>query len=156
MLECYNYSSNCLDVHHVLDFNFDRAIVHNSEQVSGLLSLNLSPKNNAPLITTYPRINPTGIDILFSKEEHKYRFNQFWDITDDRGEFSTARRMIWNTLPNGYIRNINQNYVNYNKNPFERKKFRHYINKTLLIRRISGSHKMLLKLFNNKNTISFR
>jgi hypothetical protein len=62
-------------------------VIYNTEQCSGLLKLNLTPKNNAPLLTQYPQINPTNIQILYSKEENKYRFNQFWDTTKDRGEF---------------------------------------------------------------------
>jgi hypothetical protein len=156
MLEVYNFDTNCMDAHHVLDFNFDRAIVHNTEQISGELRLNLNPKEAATQILNYPQINASSIDILYSKEEHKYRFNQFWDITDDRGEFTTVRRIPWSTDPNGYIRNINQNYVNYNKSSFEHKKFRHYVHKILLSRQVSGNNKMLLKLFNNKTTLSPR
>ena len=77
MMEVYAYDDNCDDRFHVLDFNFDEAVVYNSEQCSGLLKLNLSPKNNAPELVTYPRINFADIDILYDKEEQKYRFNQF-------------------------------------------------------------------------------
>lgn len=87
-LEVYKYKyDNCYDRFHVLDFNFDEAVIYNTEQCSGLLKLNLTPKNNAPLLTQYPQVNPTNIQILYSKEENKYRFNQFWDTTKDRGEF---------------------------------------------------------------------
>jgi hypothetical protein len=156
ILECYKYSTNCLDYHHLLDENFDRAIVYNTEQISGDLRLNISPKNNPYLINTYPTINTNSIDILFSKEEQKYRFNQFWDITNDRGEFTGVFTPMWVTEPNGYIRNINTTYVNYNKEATERKKFRHYINKVVLKKIVSGSSKFLLKLSNNKLLASFR
>jgi hypothetical protein len=89
-LECYRRSTNvCIDQHHVLDYNFDQAIVYNSEQVSGYLNLNLYPKNDVNLSLQYPKLNANqaSYDILFSKEENKYRFNQFWDITRDRDEF---------------------------------------------------------------------
>ena len=123
-MEAYKYSDNCYDRFHVLDYNFDEAIIYNSEQCSGLLDLNLSPKNNAPEITTYPKINPTSISILFSKEEQKYRFNQFWDITADRGEFNpAAERMIFNTAANGYVRELNAVNLDYNKAATQRKKF---------------------------------
>jgi len=41
------------------------------------------------------------------KEEQKYRFNQFWDVTRDRGEFSNAEQEIFITRLNGYIRDLN-------------------------------------------------
>lgn len=155
-LEVYKYAPNCFDRFHVLDFNFDEAVIYNSEQCSGLLRLNLSPKNNPFGIVAYPIVNPTFIDILFSKEEQHYRFNQFWDITDDRGEFTTAERMIWNTEPNGYVKVLNPINLNYNKAELQRKKFRHYTNTVLLRRRVSGNRKMLVLITNNKNLFSPR
>lgn len=89
-LEVYKYNQeNCYDRFHVLDFNFDSAVIYNTEQCSGTLKLNLSPKNNAPAILGYPFYNSATVanEILYSKEENKYRFNQFYDITRDRGEF---------------------------------------------------------------------
>ena len=86
-MECYKSTDLDVNKFHVLDYNFDRAYIYNTEQVSGELRLNLQPKNDPVGRTQYPVVNPTSIDILYSKEEQKYRFNQFWDITDDRGEF---------------------------------------------------------------------
>lgn len=147
MMEVYKYEDNCDDRFHVLDFNFDEAVVYNSEQCSGLLRLNITPKNNAPAILNFPTINSTSIDILFAKEEHKYRFNQFWDITDDRGEFNpTAERTIFNTQPNGYIKDLNPANLNYTKFALERKKFRHYKNTVLLRRNVSGNRNMIIAL----------
>ena len=146
-MEVYRYGDNCDDRFHVLDFNFDEAIIYNTEQCSGLLRLNLKPKNNAPGILNYPQINAADIDILYSKEEQKYRFNQFWDITDDRGEFNPqAQRTIFITQPNGYIKDLNLNNLNYSKFALERKKFRHYKNTVLLRRRVSGSNNIIVSL----------
>lgn len=170
IMEVYHYANNCRDRFHVLDFNFDEAVIYNTEQCSGLLRLNLTPKNNAPMIVQYPQVNLTFIDILFSKEEQKYRFNQFWDITDSRGEFpigspyppptpnvgTQAERIIWNTAANGYVRNLNPANLNYSKDPLQRKKFRHYANFVLLRRRVSGDRKILVMIANNKNLYSPR
>ena len=145
------------DRFHDLDWNFDEAVVYNSEQVSGLLTLDLTPKNNIVLLNQYPIINnPTDIQILYSKEEQKYRFNQFWDITEDRGEFTGVERPIWITTLNGYIKDLNQANLNYLKAAMQHKKFRHYYNMVLLRKNVSGDRKMLLKLNNSKMNISFR
>lgn len=157
IMEVYKYSSNCHDRFHVLDFNFDEAVVYNTEQVSGLLKLNLTPKNNLPMFLQYPRVNLNDIDILYSKEENKYRFNQFWDVTSDRGEFNpSAQRMIWNTSSNGYVKTLNPNNITYNKQFTERKKFRHYTTSVFLRRKVSGDRKILVMLTNNKNLYSPR
>jgi hypothetical protein len=178
MLEAYRrVGDNCVDQYHLLDYNFDQAIVYNSEQVSGYLNLNLYPKNNVTLANQYPQITANSINILFSKEENKYRFNQFWDITRDRGEFPinsnypptgpvipgttildgpTEARNIWTTQPNGYIRDLNNLNLNYNKNELQRKRFRHYLNFLTLSKAVSGDVNMILKIVNSKNTYSPR
>ena len=189
ILECYKRSEyNCFDQYHVLDFNFDRALVYNSEQVSGYLNLNIFPKNNVTLSLQYPKLNPSivvdptylavpGYDILFSKEENKYRLNQFWDITKDRAEFpNTAgyppqgplvpgttqllgnydERQIWETGPSGYKRILNQANLDYTKPLLQRKKFRHYLNFLSLSRMVSGNVNMILKISNVKEQISMR
>jgi len=160
-LESYVYKGDlyngCSDDRwHDLDFNFDEAIIHNSEQISGLLKLNLSPKEDPYGILQYPIINPGDIQILYSKEEQKYRFNQFWDITDDRGEFNNIQRSQFITQLNGYIKDLNAANLNYSKESLQHKKFRHYYNKVLLRRRVSGDRKMLMKLVNSKLNYSFR
>jgi hypothetical protein len=159
ILEAYVYSADGYDRFHMLDHNFNKAIVYNSEQVSGDLRLNLHPKNNPALAMQYPIINPTSVDILYSKVENKYRFNQFWDVTRDRGEYSGFITQMWDTQANGYISLLNPNNLNYAKSPFERKKFRHYVNKLRLIRENAPGQnnvKMFYKINNMKETISPR
>jgi hypothetical protein len=157
-LECYTYRTDGLDTYHVLDHNFDHAVISNTEQVSGQLNLNIMPKNNAPALVNYPIVNLNSIDILYSKVEQKYRFNQFWDITRDRGEYTypNVQQPIWNTELNGYIRTLNANNLNYQKPAFQHKKFRHYTSYVLLYRNVSGPVKMLFRLSTNKNLNSPR
>lgn len=157
-MEAHIYNNDESDFYHVLDYNFDHAIIYNSEQVSGVLILNNTPKNSVSGRLLYPIINPTSIDILFDKEEQKYRFNQFWDITADRGEYTypNVQRPIWETEPNGYIRSLNPANLNYNKLEFQRKKFRHYATHVVMYKNVSNNVKMLMKLSNNKNLLSVR
>lgn len=145
-LECYKYDSSGINKYHLLDFNFDHATISNTEQVSGVLNLVLKSKNDPLAMLTYPRINPTSIDINYTKEEQKYRFSQFWDITDDRGEFTNAQRVIWLNDSNGYTRTLNPANLNYQKNSFQRKKFRHYLTKCSLVRAVSGNINMIMKV----------
>jgi hypothetical protein len=161
----------------VLDYNFDKAIMFNSEQVSGYLNLNIFPKNNVALSQEYPKVNGSSVDILVSKEEQKYRFNQFWDVTKNRGEFpdgsgypptgplipDTTRLLgnyeetqIWNTQANGYIQVLNPVNLNYNKDELQRKKFRHYNNFVKLIKDNPQDVNMILKFVNMKSLNSPR
>ena len=180
VLECYRREKRyCTDQFHVLDYNFDKLVIHNTEQISGYLNLNIFPKNNIALSLSYPQlnINNNSFDILFSKEENKYRVNQFWDITKDRGEFPNGsgyppqgplipgtttllgnypENMLWITEANGYKKAINPQAVNYNKSLLQRKKFRHMVNFMYLSKTDSRDTNMILKLFNSKNQYSLR
>jgi hypothetical protein len=155
-MECYRYAENCYDRHHELNHNFDHAIIFNSEQVSGLLNLVHNDGLNPKFSQQYPIVNLNSIDILFTKEENKYRFNQFWDITNDRGEFTAVRRNIWNTQPNGYIRDLNPANLNYQKPVNDQKKFRHTNVSVRLIKRIVGSVEMVVDLILTKKVNSPR
>ena len=156
LLEAYRFYNDCKDRFHILDQNFDQAIIYNSEQVSGLLNLTLKSKTNPVQMLSYPQIGTNGIAIQYSKEENKYRFNQFWDITKDRGEFSGASLPMFNHAASGYKFDINPLYINYNKPVLERKKFRHHVGKVFLRRNVSGDIKFLFKLSNQKVQPSYR
>lgn len=145
-LEAFKYGENCYDRYHVLNFNFNKAIVFNSEQVSGILNLIHDNGLNPEFSLKYPKINFASIDILYSKEEQKYRFNQFWDIVKDRGEFSNTEELIWNTEANGYVQNLNPANLDYNKAQDQQKKFRHHNVQVRLIRENVGNVEMVVSL----------
>ena len=155
-LDVYKYYNDGKDFNHILDENFDRAVIFNSEQNSGLLKLNLKTKNDPLTLLTYPVVNIDSIDIQFSKEENKFRFNQFYDVTADRGEFTNNTVPMWITAADGYHKIINPAYVDYAKQPLQHKKFRHYGNKIILRKNISNDKKMILKFVNNKYLLSPR
>jgi hypothetical protein len=179
-LECYRRNAgSCIDQHHVLDYNFDQAVVYNTEQVSGYLNLNLYPKNDINLSLQFPKLNGNlaSYDILFSKEEQKYRFNQFWDITKNRDEFpigsnypptgpvipgttilqgNYSSENTWVTAQNGYTRVLNPLNMDYDKPELQRKKFRHYLNFLNLRREQCNDVNMILKFSNLKNQYSAR
>jgi hypothetical protein len=150
LLEAYRYKENGQDKFHVLDFNFDRAIVYNSEQISGLLRLNIKDRKNPIADLQYPIVSAVGMGILYSKEEQKYRFNQFWDITKDRGMYTTNEYNLIETSPNGYVWNVNPVAVDYFKVPEQNKRFRHNVNKVFLRRNVSGDTKINFKTINTK------
>ena len=104
--------------------------------------------------------NPDSFTVakeILNKEENKYRFNQFWDITKNRGEFPPGFNLpMFNTEANGYIYPINPLYVNYNKPVLERKKFRHNANKVFLRRFVSGNNKFLFKISKPSSNLNLR
>jgi hypothetical protein len=156
LLECFVFYDGCEDRHHVLDFNFDRAMIFNSEQHSGVLRLLPKPKNNPYALLDTPAMNVNAVDTFYTKEENKYRINQFFDLTRNRSEFDDQFIPMWDHAPDGYHRVVNGRYVTYSKAPLQRKKFRHYLNRALLRRVKCGAVKMLLKVVGSKHLGSSR
>ena len=136
-------------------------------------------KNNITESLKYPKLgsNINSYDILVSKEEQKYRFNQFWDITKDRAEFpidsnypptgpvipgttilqgNYESQNTWVTPQNGYKRILNADNMDYSKPELQQKKFRHYTNFVTLTRKECNDINMILKIINTKNQISQR
>ncbi len=158
LLEVYHYKNFGRDRFHMHHENFSHLIVHNTEQMSPLLALNYSSGNPEQNIL-FPKKNDTNLvtfDVLFSKEENKYRVNQFWDMVKDRGEFTLAENHLFPTDESGYRQVINPVAIDMNKPEEQRKKFRHYFNKFRLIKSISGKNKFITKLYNIKKLLSVK
>jgi len=153
-LECFKYFDD--DRFHILDENFDRAVIYNSEQCSGLLKLIPREYNRPFLILNYPKVTSNGVEIEVSKQEQKYRFNQFWDMTKNRGQFTTNWRTIFKTQTNGYKKILNSNNLDYTKTSSNKKKIRHNSTALILRKNVSGNVKMLLLLTRQKQIKSFR
>ena len=149
---------NQWDYFHVLDTTFDQALLFNSEQISGWLHLNPIIRNQVSQQFLYPFYNSgtTQYEIKLDKVEQKYRFNQFWDITKDRGEYSGAQNLLMTTQSNGYMFSINSNSVDYFKPQTQRKKLRHKSSKVHLQRNVSGNNKITLHFSDTKQTKSPR
>lgn len=151
-LEIYKYAPNCVDRYLYLDENFDEAVIYNNEQCSGLLKLIKRSLENPFGDLGYPIFNGTAIEVLFSKVENKYRFNMFADMTDDRGEFTNARRMIWSTDSSGYKKVLNTINLDYNKDVLQQKRFRGYTCSVFFRKKVSGDKKFVM-LFSKNNVL---
>lgn len=157
-MEVGKYFNRGQDFHHVLDDNFDYMVISNSEQISGNLHLNLQKKNSMLDALQYPKINTpfNQIEVAYSKEEQKYRVNQFWDVTKDRGEFTNFNYPLWVTASNGYVKTINPQAVNLLKKDTQRKKFRNLYHKIMLTKTNPEDKKYIFKLNNSKENLSQR
>lgn len=63
---------------------FNKAIVYNNQQSSGLLELKIKPKNNLKNYMTYPMYNLLSKTILYTKSDNFYQYNSFWSIVKDK------------------------------------------------------------------------
>lgn len=153
--EGYTYKNNCQDKFHTPYENFDKLIIHNSEQISGLLTPVL--ESDDPYANeNYPIFNGTGYDILFSKNEQKFRISQFDDLTRDRGEISGNQFALFFSHGSGYKRIVNPGAIDFSKEAQQRKNFRHHTNFFWFSKSIVGPIKLICKFFNTKLTMSPR
>jgi len=63
---------------------FNRTVIYNDQQSSGVLELVPKPLNNLKAYLSYPIYNTDSKTILFSKRDNFYQYNTFWDITKDK------------------------------------------------------------------------
>jgi len=63
---------------------FNKAVVYNGQQSSGILELVPKPVGNMKEYLTYPRYNDSSKSILWTKVDNKYNYNTFWSMVKDK------------------------------------------------------------------------
>ncbi len=63
---------------------FNKTILYNDQQSSGVLELVPKPINNLKAYLSYPIYNSDSKTILFSKRDNFYQYNTFWDVVKDK------------------------------------------------------------------------
>jgi hypothetical protein len=153
--QAFTYQNNCSDAYHNMYETYNRALIYNSEQISGWLNLLQKNKNSAYEAIQYNRspFNSVtqGFDIYIDKREQKFRFNKFKDITKDR---LTLQQSLIQTHLNGYTFNLNPEVVDYTKHLSLCGKIRHTQSKLYLEKTVSGSTKHIFYLTNINQTKS--
>lgn len=69
----------------VNDIFFNKAILYNNQQSSGLRNLVMKPKGNIAAYIGYPKSNTASIDILVTKSNNFYNYNSIWDVVPNKG-----------------------------------------------------------------------
>ncbi len=152
--EAYQYRNECRDRYHNYTETFNRAIVYNTEQTSGLLNLK-DATNLRYSHKFYPVFNGnSSSDIAYVKAENKFRFNEFRDYTADRGRDGMNQRHLFITKPNGYERALNPPNIDYQQKYAPR--MRHYLNKVWLAKDVSDNVQLITKFASTKLQISSR
>lgn len=81
----YKYTSSTGDVNRKVqtDDYFNKAILYNDRQSSGLLELVKKPKNNLSAYMSYPIYRENSKSILYTKSDNLYQYNTFWSVVKD-------------------------------------------------------------------------
>ena len=63
---------------------FNKAIVYNGQECTGLLELEPKPAHNLKSYLSYPKYNEGSKTILYDKSDSFYQYNDFWNVVSDR------------------------------------------------------------------------
>ena len=93
---------------------FNKALLYNEEQTTGILNLIPRPKNNLAIQFQYPKYNVDSKDILVSKSDNLYLYNTFWNINNKEDKSfllpSTDYRLTDYTLNNSILDYTQRNH----------------------------------------------
>lgn len=99
---------------------FNKAIVYNDQQSSGILNLITKPQGNLQAYMQYPIYRSDSKDIMYTKSDNFYNYNSFWDVVKDYSE------PIWGeNCSNVYIDKVlNQSNMDYTPRSFKKYQIR--------------------------------
>lgn len=111
-----NTTSNAQTFVQTNNLFFNKAIVYNDQQCSGVLNLVAKPKNNLMSYMQYPKYNADSRDVLFVKSDNFYNYNGFWDIVKD------YEQPIWlpDCTPNTENKILNTDNLDYANRTFKK------------------------------------
>lgn len=130
---------------------FNKAIVYNNTQTSGLLHLKVSNPENLTEIE-YPKRVMDGYEVLVTNSENNWGFNDFWDVT--RNQFTNVP--IFNYDCNNVNKTLNAKALNYDKNDFDRAGIRNKMCRVRLINDKESNYKMIFSFGQINQRQSFR
>ena len=106
--ECLKYSGQD-DYYQNLSYFFNKAVIWNKYQTSGLLNLVWDDPNDDTLAIDYPQYNNNSIDILYSSKDDSYTFNHVWNVV-------SSNINVWTeSLSSPIIKSVGATQTDYQK-----------------------------------------
>ncbi len=62
---------------------FNKLLIYNDQQATGILKLESKPLNNLRAYNSYPKYNTESKTILYTKSDNFYQINTFWNVVKD-------------------------------------------------------------------------
>lgn len=62
---------------------FNKAVLYNNQQSTGILELVPKPLHNLQAYNSYPKFNTGSKTITYTKSDNFYQYNTFWSVTKD-------------------------------------------------------------------------
>ena len=109
---------------------FNKAVLYNGQQSTGILELVPKPINNLSQYLAYPIYNDFSKTITYTKSDNFYQYNTFWSIVKDRQEplfLRTCESLSIDKIVNQA--NMNYGTMSFKKDPLRAKdlKVRHIL-----------------------------
>lgn len=99
---------------------FNKAVLYNDQQSSGVLELVAKPMNNLSQYLKYPVYNTDSKIITYTKSDNFYQYNTFWSLVKDK-----RVPLFTNTCQSLSIDKIvNQSNMDYSKRSFKKEPLR--------------------------------
>ena len=99
---------------------FNKAILYNGQQSSGVLNLVPKPMNNLKEYVSYPKFNLDSKSILYTKSDNLYQYNTFWSVVKN-----TSEPLFIKSCENLSIdKEVNQNNMDYSSRSFKKEPLR--------------------------------
>jgi hypothetical protein len=131
---------------------FNKAIVFNERQCSGLLELIIKDENNLSQLGEYPKYKQDKTQILIANSENSWRFNNFNNLVSS--ELSN-QPLFLNTCANDY-KYINPKTINYYKRDIDRSRIKSIQSKVRLINDIYSNYLFSFNFSQTNQNKSYR
>lgn len=99
---------------------FNKAILYNGQQSSGVLTLVPKPINNLKEYMKYPMYNVDSKTITYTKSDNFYQYNTFWSLVKDK----SIPLFTSTCISLSYDKVINQANMDYGKRSFKKEPLR--------------------------------
>lgn len=132
--------------------NFNKAIVYNTKQCSGLLNLVPTDPEDMSTIGVYPRLVQKGIEIETKNSEGIWSFNDFYDCTTNQ---YTNLPFFTNNCANS-LKELNNKSITYLKDDFNKPLLRNSFHNVMFINDKYSNYSFIFKFANNSQNKSFR
>jgi hypothetical protein len=120
---------------------FNKAIVYNGQQSSGILNLVAKPERDLSAYLKYPIYNTDSKTITYTKSDNFYQYNTFWSLVRDKSKplFNTTCESL------SIDKVVNQSNMDYGKRSFKKEplrakflKVRHILDDKSTVHLVSG------------------
>jgi hypothetical protein len=157
-LNSVEYSMDVIRYHNEYDpfynnqITFNKAVVSNQGQSTGLLELEYNNKTDLNHLTSYPKVNTNSITIRVTNSDGVWRFNQFYDLAASRSN----NIPLWTNDCSNTIKTPNPLAINYQTPDLDKKRIRGEWNRIMLTNDKHTNYKMIFKWLQNNAVRTYR